>query len=92
MASAALHMGIGALLVWLMAGHWLFSGWDRPGMEPREIVTVVVGAGLGLVSALLGGRHRKMDSAETQAQPQPGAPRNWRDLDKRYRPRPPRRY
>lgn len=48
-----LSMSVGAVLVWLLSVHWLFSGLDRPGLDIFEKVALFVGLVLGAIGAVI---------------------------------------
>lgn len=52
-------LGLGAVFFWLMLGHWLWDRFDRPGLEPRELGTIVAGAVFGIAAVMLGRRKKK---------------------------------
>ena len=51
--SLVLSALMGAALLWLLAVHWIFSAIDKPGLDPYELMSILVGSLLGMAGAVL---------------------------------------
>jgi hypothetical protein len=47
--SLTLTAATGAVFVWLIATHWVFSVFDRPGLDRIEVASILLGVVVGLV-------------------------------------------